>query len=81
MMSPLELGPSRLIISALPEPDGGEEHRDVVLLAAEHVEPVGRGVLREGRQEVRILQVNNRNQEMASLPLVPMGGPPSAITN
>ena len=57
MMSPLELGPSRLIVCALPEPDGGEEHRDVVLLAAEHVEPVGRGVLREGRQEVRILQI------------------------
>ena len=57
MMPPQELGHSWLLVGALPEPDGGEEHRDVVLLAAEHVEPVGRGVLREGRQEVRILQV------------------------
>ena len=43
------------ISKIFPEPDCGKQHRDVVLLPAEHVEPVGRRVLCEGRQEVRVL--------------------------
>ena len=39
------------------------------------MEPVGRGVLREGRQEVRILQVENRNYDMADIVLSTLSQP------